>query len=305
MSKPRGQKIVAVVFKQLLNSRSPERFALGDLLTSGGFMITLRQILNAQSSVLKGKRVKLVRHKDHRTEYRDVIKDKNKLLVYQNTQPKHVFKDCDYIISFIGLERKRSVLFGVFKVNGTEILNGEYVYDMRNVNAFDDLTYRLVIDWGDNTRAWHQWYDRQEKEVIEILPQGYIGNFPGLLNFVLEFDELRTLINNPDANYEWRHHLSAVNGVYLILDNLTGQQYIGSANGKYGIWQRWSNYSATGHGGNKELMVLHDADPAYHRHFRLSVLQTLPSNITQREIVAIENLYKQKLGARAHGLNQN
>ncbi len=45
--------------------------------------------------------------------------------------------------------------------------------------------------------------------------------------------------------------------------------------------------------------------PATQRHCRYLILQTLPSNITQREIVAIENLYKQKLGSKAHGLNAN
>ena len=268
-------------------------------------MITLQQILNSQSQLLNGKKVKVVRHKDSRGEYRDVIKDKEALLEYQRYQPSDVFGGCDYIISFIGLERRRSVLFGVFKVNGTEIIDNEYVYDLTRVPEMEELVDRLVIDWGGNTRAWHQWYDRNNKEVLEILPEGYIGTFPGLLDFVLEFDELRTLIRNPDANFDWRHHLSAVNGVYLILDSSTGQQYIGSACGANGIWGRWSDYAAGGNGGNKELVALQKADPLHHRHFRFSVLQSLPSNITQREIVTIENLYKEKLGARAHGLNRN
>lgn len=268
-------------------------------------MITLQQILNAQSPMLEGQKVKLVRHKDSRAEYRHVIKDRDALLNYQKEQGKDVFKGCDYIISFIGLERKRSLFIGVFKINGSKNINGSYRYDLEAVPEFEEFTDRLVIDWGSNAIAWHQWYHAQQKEVIEILPRGYVGNFPGLLDFVLEFDELRTLINNPEANHEWRHHLSAVNGVYLILDNKTGQQYIGSACGANGIWQRWSDYAATGHGHNKELVALHKADPNYHRNFKFSVLQSLPSNITQREIVAIEALYKEKLGARAHGLNRN
>ncbi len=34
--------------------------------------------------------------------------------------------------------------------------------------------------------------------------------------------------------------VSSVNGVYLILDTRTGNQYIGSAYGNDGIWQKWS-----------------------------------------------------------------
>ena len=268
-------------------------------------MLTLQEILNTKSELLKSAKVKLVRHKDHRAEYRDVIKDKEKLLAYQREQPKDVFGDCDYIISFIGLERRRSVLFGIFKVNGAEQRDGKYFYNLQSVEGFEDLVDRLVIDWGANAIAWHQWHHKQAKEVIEVLPKGYMGTFPGLLNFVLEFDELQRTIQNPEANRDWFHHLSAVNGIYLILDSNTGMQYIGSANGKHGIWQRWSEYAATKHGGNRELVVLLENDQSYQRHFRYSVLQTLPSNITQREIVVLENLYKQKLGSRAHGLNCN
>ncbi|PCJ96237.1 MAG: hypothetical protein COA45_11465 [Zetaproteobacteria bacterium] len=268
-------------------------------------MITLQTILSSQSPILDNAKVKLVRHKDSREQYRDVIKDKHALIAYQKEQGKDVFKGCDYIISFIGLEMKRSLFFGVFKVNGVKTSNRKYYYDLEYVSEFDDLVDRLIINWGAAARNWHQWYDMQPKEVVEILPQGYIGSFPGLLNFVLEFDELKRLTNNPTANYEWRNQLSAVNGIYLILDSKTGQQYVGSANGKGGVWQRWSEYAANYTGGNKELIAFIKKDPHYYRHFRYSVLQTLPSNITQREIVAIENLYKDKLGSKAHGLNVN
>lgn len=269
-------------------------------------MVTLAQILQSQSRLLEGKRVKLVRHKDHRAEYREAIKDRKKLLAYQQKQGRDVFGGCEYIVSFMGLERSKSLFFGVFKVLGSRFVDGHYLYNLEKVEAFDGLADRLVIDWGESTRAWLQWYDRQSKNVIEILPSGYIGNFPGLLDFVLEFDDLQTLIANPEANHDWKHHLSAVNGVYLILDRKTGKQYIGSAYGREGIWGRWKAYAATGHADNKELKKLLSTDPAYpNRYFCYSILQTLPSNMTGRESVDVENLYKRKLGTRAHGLNEN
>lgn len=268
-------------------------------------MLTLQEILRTKSSLLDGAKVKLVRHKDSRAEYRDVIKDRNALLEYQKEQSKDRFSGCDYILSFVGTERKRSIFIGAFKVGAVQLRNDYFYYDFEPVSDFDDLVDRLVINWGNNAIAWHQWYDKQPKEVIEILPKGYMGNFPGLLNFVLEFDELQRLVENPEANYEWRHHLSAVNGIYMILDATTGEQYVGSANGESGIWQRWTEYAKTFTGGNVQLKVLMEKDPHYYRNFRYSVLQTLPSNITQREIVAIEALYKKKLGSRVHGLNRN
>lgn len=269
-------------------------------------MFTLQQVLKSQSGILDHARVKIVRHKDSREQYRHIMKDRKALLEYQKEQGKDVFRGCDYIVSFIGDERKRSRLVGVFKVGGGEARDGRFYYDLDAVPDFEDLVDRLVIDWGGGTQAWHQWYDRQPKEVIEILPKGYIGSFPGLLEIVLDFEELRLLTSHPEANYEWRHHLSAVNGVYMILDNKTGTQYVGSACGRDGIWQRWTDYARTsGTGGNKELKTLMEKDPGYHRHFRFSILQTLPSNITRDEIIAIENLYKNKLGSRFHGLNRN
>ena len=270
-----------------------------------GFTLTLQDILNLKTNIFRNSRVKLVRHKDSRSEYKELIKDKTELLNYQRQQSKEVFKDCDYIVSFVGLERRKSLLFGVFKVNGVEKVDGYYYYDLEAIQGFDHLIDRVVIDWGDNAIAWHQWYHKQQKEVVQILPKGYLGTFTGLLDFVLTFDELTKLVQNPDANQDWKNHLSSINGIYLILDSKTGNQYIGSANGNEGIWQRWSNYVASYHGGNKKLIDLCSSEEGYFKSFRFSILQTLPSNITQKEIVAIENLYKLKLGSRAFGLNSN
>ena len=143
------------------------------------------------------------------------------------------------------------------------------------------------------------------KEVVEILPKGYLGHFPGLLSFVLDFSELQKLAKNTEANREWLNHLKSVNGIYLILDEKTGNQYIGSASGKLGIWQRWSEYAKNGHGSNKMLKELCSSDSSYYKNFKFSVLQTLPSNSTSKEVILIENLYKTKLGTKAFGLNMN
>lgn len=268
-------------------------------------MLTIQDFLRLKSDVLDTSRVKLVRHQDNRPEYRDLIKSREGLLQYQRDQSKEAYEGCDYIVSFAGRESSRAIFIGVFKVKGVTDKNGRFLYDLEPVADFEEFMDRIVIDWGNNARSWCQWYERNPKEIFEILPAGYIGSFPGLLEFVLDFEELRRLIANPDANRDWRDKLSAVNGIYLILDETTGRQYIGSAYGKDGIWQRWATYAHNGTGGNKELKDLLAKDPGYYRHFRFSVLQSLPSNVTAQDIVVIEALYKQKLGSRAHGLNHN
>ncbi|MGY3861083.1 GIY-YIG nuclease family protein [Aeromonas lacus] len=268
-------------------------------------MISFLNLLSIESNNFNPKRIKFVRHKDNRHEYRELIKDRDELLKYQAEQSKNVFKDCDYIFSFFGLESTKSLFIGIFKVNSVKEVNNRFYYDLTEIDGVSDYKDRVVIEWGDAAISWHQWVFENDKEVVEILPKGYLGNFPGLLNFVLDFNELKILSENTEANRDWFYHLSSVNGIYLILDKKTGNQYVGSAYGKNGIWQRWSAYARNGHGGNKSLMQLCDNDDKYCKNFQFTVLQTLPSNLSSTEVIGYEALYKKKLGTRVFGLNDN
>ncbi len=107
------------------------------------------------------------------------------------------------------------------------------------------------------------------------------------------------------AHRDWVTSLSAVAGVYMILAQPTGHQYVGSAYGLDGIWGRWSQYAAKGHGGNAKLRDLLVTDGAYPNAFRFSILQVLPKTATKPEVIRWESLYKSKLGSRATGLNLN
>lgn len=92
-------------------------------------MITLQEILGTKSGLLNGARVKLVRHKDSRAEYREMMKHRHSVIAYQKQQKRNVFRDCDYIISFMGAERHRSIFIGVFKVNGCTHRGDAFHYD--------------------------------------------------------------------------------------------------------------------------------------------------------------------------------
>lgn len=91
---------------------------------------------------------------------------------------------------------------------------------------------------------------------------------------------------NADANPEWVGHLSRVAGIYLILDEKTGEQYIGSASGKRGIWGRWSSYCSDPSGGNVMLRSSLDADRDAFRRFRYSILEVMPGNSLVSEVVS-------------------
>ena len=261
-------------------------------------------------------RIKLVRHEDARVSM-DELRSEQQFDWYQSFQGRPIF-NCAYIVSFIGQPHRRAQLYGVFRVldhhvstgkvpQGLKYPNwarcGQIQYDLERLDGFADLEDRVIIDWGASTRSWHQWL--RDKEVAEILPSGYVREFPGYLDFVLSYDELRAIVHNPVANREWHRMLRAVAGVYLIVDRTTGRQYVGSACGEGGIAQRWASYVHSGHGGNKMLKELLAKDEKHARHFAFTVLQTLPRTATPAEVVACETLHKLKLGSRHHGFNPN
>jgi len=99
--------------------------------------------------------------------------------------------------------------------------------------------------------------------------------------------------------------LSNIYGIYLILDTTDGQQYIGSAYGKEGIWSRWSYYVQTKHGGNKILIDLMSNYPERYKKFQFSILNVLPNSSLREQVMQLEQVTKEKLGTRAFGLNSN
>jgi hypothetical protein len=110
---------------------------------------------------------------------------------------------------------------------------------------------------------------------------------------------------NPAAHRDWQSSLSAVAGIYLILAETTGEQYVGSAYGLTGIWGRWQQYALNGHSNNKLLKQIINGNSAYPGAFRYSVLQVLPKSTKDKEVIRWESQYKLKLGSRATGLNAN
>jgi len=178
-----------------------------------------------------------------------------------------------------------------------------YHYDLIRDNSLIDLEERLVIDWGSSTVSWCQ--KKLDKDIVEILPEGSAKTFLGYENVVLMFDELEKIVKNPDVNKQWKMMLSNVYGIYLILDKSNGQQYVGSAYGKEGIWGRWSNYVQTKHGGNRILIDLISSDSLRYKKFQFSILSVLPNSALREQVIQLEQITKQKLGSKAFGLNSN
>lgn len=284
-------------------------------------LISILNIYNEKVKIDMNK-VKAVRHMDSRIDFKKLIR--NELLEeYQSYQSKNVFHSCDYIASFIADGGTRSLFVGIYKVvqkpmssdvytvsdlliecNHTKTIE-VYKYALEKITDFEELERRLVIDWGNSTLSWHQWILNSNKRVIEILPKGFVKSFTDYLDFILSFSELKEIIENKEANREWHNKLSSVGGIYLIVDTLNGNQYIGSAYGENGILGRWTKYVKENMKENKALIELVSNNHGYENNFNFSILRTLPKSITDKEVIQIENLYKAKLGTKVFGLNLN
>jgi len=78
------------------------------------------------------------------------------------------------------------------------------------------------------------------------------------------------------------------------------------ATGSEGIWQRCSDYSANGHGGNKELSDLLKTEGSdYSHHFQYSILEIADTHASDQDILTRESYWKQVLRTREFGYNAN
>ena len=278
-------------------------FGIADLLSIKGFA---------------PEKAKIVRHQDNGlSEY---IEDPIRFYEsYQRLQGKRVFDGCDYVVSFYGDGGVRARFMGVYEVRSSrpavasDFPEGpaydswrgvpHVYYDLVRDERFSDLAGRVVIDWGKAALVWCQnWVN---KPVLEVSAPGrLLTPFSDYFDFSLDFEELKALVESKDAHRDWFTSLSSVKGVYLILDEVTGAQYIGAAYGDQGVWQRWETYARTGHGDNVILKGLVDKGGRYPSCFRFSLLQILPMSASRWAVLEWERKLKKKLGTRANSLRQ-
>lgn len=282
-------------------------------------MIQLSELLSVRGFVPDAKHVKLVRHKDSRIDL-EALRAAGWFDTYQRYQSKPVFDGCEQIVVFFGEEGFNSRFVGVYDVGARMpasespvppgcpypewTRSGHFYYSLEKRAGFEDLEDRVVIDWGKAALAWHQWF--ADRTVVEIRPRGRVlPPFRDYLRVHLSFDDLVRLAAQSDAHRDWVAALSAVGAIYLVVDGLSGEQYVGSATGNGGLWQRWCEYARTGHGNNLRLKELCDQHLGYPAAFRFSILDTFSRSLSHDEALSLEGFFKQKLGTRAFGLNAN
>lgn len=84
-----------------------------------------------------------------------------------------------------------------------------------------------------------------------------------------------------------------------MVDQATGEQYVGSAKGDDSLLGGFMAYAETGHGGNIELRHRKN------RRYRLSVLEVVDMGFPDARIEQTEAAWKTKLMTREFGLNRN
>ena len=219
--------------------------------------------------------------------------------------------ECDQILSLIQLEDSRWLFSGVYEVLGVRDGNRHnpdgYQYDTREVRGLEHLTGRAIIQFDKKFRAS---YLRGPKYADQMLMIGLleqrmtVGEFPGFNAVLLSHAKLKTVVREDIDS--WRAALGNVAGVYIITDNSTGKQYVGSAYGGDGIWSRWNAYAKNGHGGNAELRsLLHEKGSAHADNFQYSILEVCDLNASDDFIIGRESHWKTVLRTREYGLNSN
>ncbi len=262
--------------------------------------------------------VKLIRH--HMASYSfnqcykcDMVRE------YTAHQRTNFSKGYLYWAVFIGESGTYARLYSLYKVNGatadtpdtipdgypiSEQFDGQNMYyDLQYMDLLQEYESKLIIDWGNSARMWHQ-KGTTEKPIISIESSAR-KPFIGYEKVLLTYNELKEIVENTTDYELWQTALSAINAVYLIVDMETGSPYVGSAYGKDGLLGRWRFYVDSLHGNNKLMKDLICNHPDRYKHFQFSILQILSKSTPDEEIIHAEALWKKKLCSVQFGMNDN
>ena len=207
---------------------------------------------------------------------------------------------------FLADGARRSRFFRAYDNRGeiTERRTSELRYfDLHESDLLQALQGRLVIEWTKDTINWAKpGTAAASLSIVEIADPETIP-FPGFDSVRIPYETVRLVVD--DSRYwHWRTALAAVKGIYLITDTTDGRLYVGKADGRDGIFGRWTTYAHDGHGGNLALRELAKVNPAHAGHYQFSILRVFAPNTLQSEVDAAEAHYKRALLSVEFGLNK-
>jgi len=245
--------------------------------------------------------------KNNREAFDEFIKGTFK--EWQEKQTKKNFPR-KFILALIYLSPGEWLFGGIYRVISFEETNKK----KEKIKYFTELTDkgkeflgRLIIDFKKGFRiSYANCENHIEKfSLVEIKRKKYsIRDFPGYENLNISFDGLKLILKMEDKG--WKSALSSVQGVYLISDKENGKLYVGSACGEQNFWQRWSDYSKSFHGNNKELKeIIKKKGKDYSENFSFSILEVYKNTTDPIEIIEREKYWKKVLLTREFGYNKN
>lgn len=226
----------------------------------------------------------------------------------------------EYVISLIYYDKNIWLFGGVYKVNNKvpePILNNDgwsgWHYDLTLTDNQKDLIGRVFVNYKKEFRYSYPRLELQTKNGMNPTDINVsfisdkritINDFKGFDNVNIYYQTLKYIIDNNIST--WKSALSNVKGVYLIIDTLTGKQYVGSAYGEDCIWHRWIEYAKNGHGENKELKnLLLNNGTDYKNNLKFSILEVCNLNLGNEYIISRETYWKEVLMTRKFGMNSN
>ncbi len=213
-----------------------------------------------------------------------------------------------YVISFIDFyPQKGSFLFGgIFEILNTYSDH----YDIRLCEEYKDFIGRLKVKNINTPRGSAFFFENyfDSIEVVEIFDKSYSNHiFPGYEQIDFPFATIKAIITR--NTQDWKSALESIKGVYMLSNTENGKRYIGSAYGDGGIWSRWSQYCADGHGGNKELRILVEQKgyDYIERNFKFTLLEIHPMFTSDEAIILRESYWKEVMMSRnpKFGYNSN
>ncbi len=212
-------------------------------------------------------------------------------------------------VCLVDLKDNRWLLTTIKEVTKELSVKNGINYIGKEIDKFKPYFGRVIIKFHKTSRVQVFKFGKvQDKlEVIQILPTVYDGDdFTGYENVCLSFIQLEAILKR--GKRDWLAALKNQKAVYLITDKNNGKLYVGSATGKNGmLLQRWGNYIATGHGGNKELieLVKEKGIEYIRKYFQYSILENYNMRTDDDYVLQRESWWKEILQSRKFGYNAN
>ena len=273
--------------------------------------ILLKDLLRFSNDELANVKIKFNQHNgydDPMDLYRSNPEIINTQWLFWNEKRRY-FYEGQIAVCFLKLSYDMWLLTTIKRVTKDFGISGGVSFEGKEIEKYKPFFGRVIVQYHKTSMAQGRYFSELQDELVvnQILPDVYDGeDFPGYDKVRLSYAQLEVIIRC--GKKDCIASLSNQKAVYLITDKNTGKLYVGSATSDSGmLLQRWSNYVANGHGGNKELIELveHEGFVYVKKHFQYAILENYNAKVEDRIILIRESWWKETWQTRVWGYNSN